>query len=107
MKRTKAIFTRGSWSVPVSLILILALPAPSGLAQNHDTAARAGRQSLTFARHVDTPFTLGTATTALTNASTVVGKCDKVVDTTQDVACQVTMAVSGVPIWCAASRWRT
>jgi hypothetical protein len=53
---------------------------------------------LTFARHVDTPFTLATATTALTNASTVVGKCDQKVDTTQDVACQVTMAVSGSSI---------
>jgi hypothetical protein len=95
MKRTKAIFNRGSWSVLAPLILIVALLTSSALAQNHDTGARAGLQRLTFARHVDTPFTLGTATTALTNASTVVGKCDKVVDTTQDVACQVTMAVSG------------
>jgi len=98
MKTTHAIFTLGLRRGPALLALILALPTASAFAQNHDTAARAGRQSLTFARHVDTPFTLGTATTAMTNASTVVGKCDVKVDSTQDVACQVTMAMSGSSI---------
>jgi hypothetical protein len=98
MKTTHANFNLWLRGVPVLLAFILALSTSSTFAQSHDTAARAGLQSLTFARHVDTPFTLGTATTALTNASTVVGKCDKKVDLTQDVACQVTMAVSGSSI---------
>lgn len=97
MKATNCIFNMNMavWRVLALLGLIAALGVPPALAQHHDTAAQAGLQSLTFARHVDTPFTLATAQTAMTKASTVVGRCDKVVDANQDVACQVTMAVSG------------
>jgi hypothetical protein len=93
--RTTNILNLCLWRVLALLSLIAALAAPMAWAQNHDTAARAGLQNLTFARHVDTPFTAATATTAMTNASTVVGRCDSRVDTTQDVACQVTMAITG------------
>jgi len=95
MNPTNCMFNLTVWRVLALLSLIATLAAAPALAQNHDTAAQAGLESLTFARHVDTPFTSATATTAMTNASTVVGRCDKVVDATQDVACQVTMAVSG------------
>ena len=64
-------------------------------AVHHDTAPRAGLQSLSFARHVDTPFTLATAQTAMTNVSTVVQKCDGTPTADQDVACQVTFQVAG------------
>jgi len=74
--------------------LAAALAAPPAFAQHHDTAAGAGLEALTFARHVDTTFTLATAQTAMTNASTVVQTCDATPDANQDVACQVTMQVS-------------
>jgi Tol biopolymer transport system component len=77
------------------LILTIALAPARGFAQHHDTAARAGRESLTFARHVDTPFTLATAQTAMTNASTVIQTCDGTPNANEDVACQVTMQNSG------------
>jgi hypothetical protein len=95
MKTTHCLFSMAAWRFVALLGLIPTLLVLPVLAQHHDTAANAGLQGLTFAQHVDTPFTAATATTAMTNASTVVGKCDQVVDATQDVACQVTMAVSG------------
>jgi hypothetical protein len=88
------IFNPRLWGVLALLGLIAAFPAQTW-AQNHDTAARAGLNNLTFARHVNTPFTTATADTAMTNASSVVGRCDSRVDITQDVACQVTMARNG------------
>jgi len=94
VKGTNYIFNKPLWGVLALLSLIAALPGPTW-AQNHDTAAQAGLNNLTFARHVDTAFTTATADTAMTNASSVVGRCDSRVDTTQDVACQVTMARNG------------
>jgi hypothetical protein len=88
--------SRGAlWRVVALLGLITGLSTRSALAQHHDTAAQAGLQGLTFARHVDTPFTLATAQTAMANASTVIQACDGTPNADEDVACQVSMQVSG------------
>ena len=54
--RTTNILNLSRWRVLALLGLIAAFSTPLAWAQHHDTAARAGLQSLTFARHVDTPF---------------------------------------------------
>jgi hypothetical protein len=95
VRATTRIFNRAVWRVVALLGLITTLPVPSVFAQHHDTAARAGLQSLTFARHVNTPFTLATAQTAMTNANTVIQTCDGTPNANEDIACQVTMQVAG------------
>jgi HYR domain. len=95
VRATTRIFNRAVWRVVALLGLISTLPVPSVFAQHHDTAARAGLQTLTFARHVNTPFTLATAQTAMTNANTVIQTCDGTPNANEDIACQVTMQVAG------------
>ncbi len=98
MKATNRVFNGAVWHVAALLALIAPLLAPPAFAQHHDTALRAGLESLTFARHVDTPFTLANAQTAMANATTVVQTCDGTPNANEDVACQVTMQVSGSSI---------
>ena len=90
--RTIRVTAPGSLALACLLSVLLVAPAH---AVHHDTAANAGLQNLSFARHVDTPFTLTTANTAMTNATTVIGACDATPTADQDVACQVTMQVAG------------
>lgn len=95
IETTSRILLKAAGRVVAVLCSIAALLTPLVFAQHHDTAARAGSQSLTFARHVDTVFTAATAQTAMTNASTVIQTCDGTPAADEDVACQVTMQVSG------------
>ena len=81
--------------VGVMAALLFSAMAGPAFAQHHDTNARAGRQSLSFARHVDTNFTQATAQTAMSNATTVIQTCDGTPNADEDVACQVTMQVAG------------
>jgi hypothetical protein len=75
--------------------LIAAFLAPPAFAQHHDTAAQAGLQSLTVARHVDTPLILADAQGAMTNANTTIQTCNATPTANEDVACQVTLQVAG------------
>jgi hypothetical protein len=85
------------WGV-VAFLSLVAIVVQPAFAQHHDTAPQAGLESLTFARHVDTPFTLATAQTAMANATTVIQTCDGAPNADEDVACQVTIQVSGTTI---------
>ncbi|MBI3447299.1 MAG: HYR domain-containing protein [Acidobacteria bacterium] len=95
MRATNRILDEVSGRFVAVLSAIAVLSVAPVLAQHHDTAARAGSQSLTVARHVDTTFTLATAQTAMANATTVIRACDGTPNADEDVACQVTMQVSG------------
>ena len=95
MKTTNRIFNWTVWRVVALLGLLSVLSVPPVFAQHFDTAARRGLQGLTFSRHADTPFTLATAQTAMTNATTVLQMCNAIPNATEDVACQVTLQVAG------------